>query len=63
MQDSWVSFARTGNPGCRSLGEWPPFCEERSTMIFDESSRVERSVREEERQALWEVLTDRSIPE
>jgi para-nitrobenzyl esterase len=55
MQDSWVTFSRTGNPSCRSLGEWPQYCDERATMILDENSRIERAFREEERQAVWKA--------
>lgn len=57
MQDAWVSFARTGNPSCKSLGEWPKYSSGRSTMVFDRTSRLERAVYEEERQ-IWEKLTE-----
>ena len=57
MQDAWLSFARTGNPGCRSLGDWPQYCEGRASMIFDSSSRVEKAVYEEERH-VWETLEE-----
>lgn len=57
MQDAWVSFAYTGNPGCRSLGEWPQYCEGRASMIFDRNSRVEKAAYEEERQ-VWGTLEE-----
>jgi para-nitrobenzyl esterase len=55
MQDAWVSFARTGNPSCNSLGVWPRYSEGRASMIFDRNSRVEKAAYEEERQ-IWETL-------
>ncbi len=57
MQDAWASFARTGNPSCKSLGEWPQYCEGRSSMIFDRTSRLEKAAYEEERQ-VWETLEE-----
>jgi para-nitrobenzyl esterase len=32
VQDAWLSFARTGNPSCKSLGDWPRFGKHRETM-------------------------------
>ncbi len=55
MQDAWASFARTGDPSCASLGEWPPYGERRTTMILDIDSRLEDAPYEPERQA-WDVL-------
>jgi para-nitrobenzyl esterase len=52
MQDAWASFARTGNPGCKSLGAWPRYSDGRATMIFDLNSRVEKAVYDEERR-IW----------
>jgi len=57
MQDAWLSFARTGNPSCESLGDWPQYCESRASMIFDTNSRVEKAVYEEERR-VWETLEE-----
>ncbi len=57
MQDAWVSFARTGNPGCQSLGEWPIYGNGRSTMILGRTSRLEKAVYEEERQ-IWETVNE-----
>ena len=57
MQDAWVSFARTGNPSCKSLGEWPQYCDGRSSMIFDRNSRIEKAAYEEERK-IWETLDE-----
>ena len=57
MQAAWVGFARTGNPGSQSLGEWPKYSNGRSTMIFGRTSRLERAVYEDERQ-IWENLNE-----
>jgi para-nitrobenzyl esterase len=57
MQDAWVSFARNGNPSCRSLGEWPKYSDGRSSMIFDRNSRIEKAAYEEERK-IWETLEE-----
>jgi para-nitrobenzyl esterase len=55
MQDAWISFAKKGNPGCKSLGAWPPYGKDRATMILGRNSRLERAVYEEERR-VWETL-------
>jgi para-nitrobenzyl esterase len=55
LQDAWVSFARTGNPSCASLGDWPPYCADRSTMILDKDCRVVQAAFEEERR-VWDEI-------
>jgi para-nitrobenzyl esterase len=55
MQDAWIAFARTGNPGCMSLGEWPQYCDQRQTMVFGPQSRVVKAPYEEERH-IWETF-------
>jgi para-nitrobenzyl esterase len=55
MQDAWISFARNGNPSCKSLGPWPRYSEDRASMIFDRNSRIEKAAYEEER-AVWETV-------
>lgn len=57
MQDAWVSFARTGNPSCTRLGNWPPYCDGRASMVFDGNSRVEKAAYEEERR-VWETVEE-----
>jgi para-nitrobenzyl esterase len=57
MQEAWGSFARTGEPGCRSLGDWPRYSEARVTMVFDVNSRVEKAVYEEERR-IWQDVRE-----
>ncbi|MBN1568307.1 MAG: carboxylesterase/lipase family protein [Acidobacteria bacterium] len=55
MQDAWTSFARTGNPSGKSLGEWPQYSNGRAVMIFDKTSRVKEAPYEQERR-VWESL-------
>lgn len=55
MQDAWTSFARTGDPGCVSLGTWPPYGSRRLTMILGNECRIEEAPYEEERR-VWESL-------
>jgi para-nitrobenzyl esterase len=54
IQDAWLAFARTGNPSCQSLGEWPDYGEKRRTMLLGSECRVVDAPYDEERQA-WEV--------
>ncbi len=52
MSAAWTSFARTGNPGTRSL-PWPAYdSTTRPTLIFDRHSRVENDPRGELRQLM-----------
>jgi para-nitrobenzyl esterase len=55
MQDAWFSFARTGDPSCESIGTWEPYCEYRTTMVFDRECRIEQAPYEEER-AIWDTF-------
>jgi para-nitrobenzyl esterase len=54
MMDSWLSFARTGNPSSLRAGDWVPYDpERRATMVFDTKTGLQDSPYEEERVA-WE---------
>ncbi|MBN2318126.1 MAG: carboxylesterase/lipase family protein [Acidobacteria bacterium] len=53
MQDAWIAFARTGNPGCESLGSWEPYGERRNVMVLDKECRLETAPYEEERR-VWD---------
>jgi para-nitrobenzyl esterase len=55
IQDAWTSFARTGNPSCKSLGDWPSYGDRRFTMILDNQCRIEEAPYEEERLA-WDKV-------
>jgi len=58
MQDAWLSFARSGDPGCASLGAWPGYTEaRRATMLFGETSSVADAPFEEERRA-WDGVPE-----
>jgi para-nitrobenzyl esterase len=53
IQDAWLAFARTGDPSCEGLGEWPAYGESRNTMILGEKSGVQEAPLEEERR-IWD---------
>ncbi len=53
MQDAWIAFAKTGNPSCESLGNWPAYGQQRHTMLLGANSHVEAAPFETERQA-WQ---------
>ncbi len=52
MQDAWIAFAKSGNPGTPAL-PWPAYGKNRETMIFGENSHVEAAPYEVER-AAWD---------
>ncbi len=59
MQDAWLAFARSGDPGCESLGAWPGYTEaRRATMLFDETSGVADAPFDAERLA-WDGVPER----
>jgi carboxylesterase type B len=42
MSDTWVTFARSGNPNHSALPEWEPYdLERRATMLLDVPPRLE----------------------
>ncbi|MCI4591880.1 carboxylesterase/lipase family protein [Sphingobium sp. BYY-5] len=50
MADAFIALARTGDPNCRSIPQWPQFTlDQRPTMIFDRTVRIENDPRREER--------------
>jgi para-nitrobenzyl esterase len=51
MSRTWLAFARTGNPNCESIPEWPRYSSERPTMVFDNECRVENDPYGAEREA------------
>lgn len=54
MHDAWIAFARYGDPNTKTLPSWPHYdLENRSTLIFDEESRVENKPDEDKREK-WE---------
>jgi para-nitrobenzyl esterase len=57
IQDAWLAFAKTGNPSCESLGDWPQSGTRRLTMILGESCRVEAGPFQHEYRA-WDPIPD-----
>ncbi len=56
MQQSWINFARYGNPNGGKEGEWKPYnTTERPTMIFDKHSRLVNDPDSTQRKA-WEGI-------
>ena len=55
IQDAWIAFARTGNPGCESIGKWSPYGDSRTTMILDRECRLENAPYEDER-SVWDTF-------
>lgn len=50
MANSWIAFARSGNPDNPAIPHWAPYdLEERSTMIFDVPPRAEDDPWQQER--------------
>ncbi len=57
IMESWVAFARTGNPGTSALGDWPKYENStRSTYIFGLELGVVQDPRSEERRILYELI-------
>ncbi len=50
VSESYITFAKTGNPNNSHVPHWPNFdLQNRPTMIFDDKVRVENDPRKEER--------------
>lgn len=56
MSETWIAFARNGNPNHPGIAEWAPYTlSDRDTMIFDVPCRSEKDPAREEREA-WEGM-------
>jgi len=60
VQDAWISFARTGDPSCASLGAWPSYGGKRETMLLGAECRVVNDPYEKERRA-WEDIPETAL--
>ena len=50
MSESWLAFARTGNPNNPKVPEWPDYtAAQRSMMVFRTTPGVEVDIRAAER--------------
>ncbi len=57
MSDAWIQFARTGNPNVPKLPQWPTYdAASRSTMVFDNTCRVEPDPLRESRLAMQRAM-------
>lgn len=58
MVDSWTAFARTGDPSCDAVGEWPAYdVGRRASVVFGAETALEDAPREPER-AAWDGVAD-----
>ena len=56
MHQAWINFAHNGNPNTENLPEWPAYdLNNRSTMIFNNDSGVEKDPSREDR-IKWERM-------
>jgi len=60
VMDAWASFARTGNPTCDTLGEWPAYGDDRQTMLIGERTGAFAAPFEAERRA-WESFDNETL--
>jgi len=57
LASAWVWLAKTGNPNCAEIPEWPAYdAARRATMIFDTEVRVENDPRAEIRK-FWAEMS------
>jgi para-nitrobenzyl esterase len=57
LSDTWIAFARTGDPNTAKLPHWPAFnAKERPTMVINNESKVVSDPLREERLAMFRAL-------
>ncbi len=58
MAETWIAFARTGNPNNPTIPHWPAYnAAARPTLLLDVEPSVVNDLRGEQR-ALWQEITD-----
>jgi para-nitrobenzyl esterase len=59
---AWVAFAKTGNPNSANIPNWPAYnTDSRATMVFDNTTRVEKDPRGEIRK-FWDQMPMPTTP-
>ncbi len=57
VSDTWIAFARTGNPNNPKMPHWPAFnAKDRATMVIDNVSKVENDPLREQRIAMFRAM-------
>jgi para-nitrobenzyl esterase len=57
VSDTWIAFARTGNPNQPKMPRWPAYnAAERATMVFNTDSRVVNDPIKDQRLVIWKAL-------
>ncbi len=61
MSSAWAAFARTGNPSCEPLGDWPAFdTTKRAVMVFNDECKVVNDPHGEEQRLLRAIQSGRA---
>jgi len=55
MMDSWISFARNGNPNHKEIPEWAQYRKNRATMIFGKKVKAKNDPYSKER-SIWDDI-------
>jgi para-nitrobenzyl esterase len=62
MMESWIAFARSGNPSTSVSGEWPGYDPaSRAVMIFGDGAPHIENAPDEKRRLAWEAIPETSI--
>lgn len=57
VSDTWIAFARTGDPNTSKMPNWPAFNPtERPTLVINNQSKVVRDPIHDQRLAMWRAL-------